>query len=168
MPPDKTGLYSFVSQEVKQTRFQIDGILLPYFRRPDLPVYFVEVMGYKQKEGESLYHAFFSEVNLYLNDYRPQNDWRGIILFTERRFDPQTREEIRQMLGLDELKQTRFYQEIAQEERAAGAEVERDRLLALAIPALLEAGLSVEQVASKLKTDIPTIERIIQLQQVQN
>ncbi|MBW4444156.1 MAG: Rpn family recombination-promoting nuclease/putative transposase [Plectolyngbya sp. WJT66-NPBG17] len=38
--------------------------------------------------GDSFYHAFFAEINLYLNDYRPPNDWRGVILFTERRFDP--------------------------------------------------------------------------------
>ena len=35
------------------------------------------------------------------------------------------REAIRQMLALDELKQTRFYQEIAEEERAE----ERERML---------------------------------------
>jgi predicted transposase YdaD len=61
------------------------------------------------------------------------------------------------MLGLDELKQTRFYQEIAEEER--------EEVLALAIPALLEAGLTVEQIATKLKTDVPTVERIVQQQQ---
>jgi hypothetical protein len=60
---------------------------------------------------------------------------------------------IRQMLGLDELKQTRFYQEIAEEER--------EEVLALAIPALL----TVEQIATKLKTDVPTVERIMQQQQ---
>jgi hypothetical protein len=67
---------------------------------------------------------------------------------------------IRQMLGLDELKQTRFYQEIAEEER--------EGVLALAIPALLEAGLTVEQIATKLKTDVPTVERIVQQQEPQN
>jgi predicted transposase/invertase (TIGR01784 family) len=87
-PSPQRGLYSFVSQEVKETRFQIDGILLPHHRRPDLPIYFLEVQGYPQKKGDSFYHAFFAEINLYLNDYRPPNDWRGVILFTERRFDP--------------------------------------------------------------------------------
>jgi len=61
------------------------------------------------------------------------------------------------MLGLDELKQTRFYQEIAEEER--------EGMLALAIPALLEAGLTIDQIATKLKIDVPTAERIMQQQQ---
>jgi predicted transposase YdaD len=41
----------------------------------------------------------------------------------------------------------------------------RDRLLALAVPALLEAGLTAEQIASRLETDLATIERILQQQQ---
>lgn len=80
------------------------------------------------------------------------------------KFPTLDREAIRQMLGLDELKQTRFYQEIAEEERSE----ERDRLLALAVPALLEAGLTTEQIATKLKTDVATVERITREQQNQN
>ncbi|MBW4474459.1 MAG: Rpn family recombination-promoting nuclease/putative transposase [Stenomitos rutilans HA7619-LM2] len=249
MTAPEDGMYSFVSQEVKQTRFQIDGILVPHYRRPELPIYFIEVQGYKQKDTESLYHNFFSEINLYLNDYRPQNDWRGVIIFTERRFDPGlpqhyqdyaksirlqriyldrmaeetegrsleveaiqligvkeqktaeraralinrarrevtdvsslaevielvntvcvykfpdlSREEIETMLGLSDLRQTKVFQEA----KAEGAEEERDRLLLLAVPALLEAGFTTEQIASKLKTDVPTINRIIQQQHGQN
>jgi len=48
------------------------------------------------------------------------------------------------------VKNTRFYQEIAEE------------TLSLAIPALLRAGLSVEQIAVELATDVQTVERIIQ------
>lgn len=251
--PAETGLYSFVSQEVKQTRFQIDGILLPHHRRPDLPIYFIEVMGYKQKPGESLYHNFLSEINLYLNDYRPPNDWCGILLFTERRFDPgipahyteyatsariqrlyldrmtdaveghslefgaiqliglkkdkvgqraralveraQTeltdvttlseilelisticvykfstlsRQEIETMLGLSELRQTKVFQEAKAEGEAEGEAKERDRLLALAVPSFLEFGLTLEQIATKLQTDVPTIQRIIEQKQHQN
>jgi predicted transposase YdaD len=76
------------------------------------------------------------------------------------KFPEQTREEIRQMLGLNELKQTRFYQEIAEEER--------DLLLGRAIPSLLKLGLSVEQIAASLETDVPTVERIIEQQQELN
>ncbi len=88
------------------------------------------------------------------------------------KFPTLEREAIRQMLGLDELKQTRFYQEIAEEERvegrAEGREEERERMLSLTIPSFLELGLTVEQVAEKLKTDVPTVERIIRQQREQN
>lgn len=76
------------------------------------------------------------------------------------------------MFERGDLKQTRFYQEIAEEERvegrAEGREEERERMLSLAVPSFLELGLTVEQVAEKLKTDVPTVERIIQQQREQN
>jgi len=40
--------------------------------------------------------------------------------------------------------------------------------LALAVPGFLEFGLTVEQIAHRLQTDVPTIERIIQQQQTRN
>jgi len=65
--------YSFGSQEVKETRFQIDGIFTPPADAPELPIVFAEVMGYRD-DRRSLYHGFFTEVNLYLNDFQPLND----------------------------------------------------------------------------------------------
>ena len=83
----RTGSYAFGSQEVKQTRFQLDGILNPPPYASDLPIVFVEVMGYKDRK-RSFYHGFFTEINLYLNDYQPPNDWIGVVIFTEKRLDP--------------------------------------------------------------------------------
>jgi predicted transposase/invertase (TIGR01784 family) len=71
------------------------------------------------------------------------------------KFPSLNREEIRQMLGLDELKETRFYKEIEED------------VFARAIPALLKAGLSVEQIAEQLETTPETIERIMQQQREQ-
>lgn len=84
------------------------------------------------------------------------------------KFPTLEREAIRQMLGLDELKQTRFYQEIAEEERVEGREEGREEVFALVIPSFLEQGMTVEQIAEKLKTDVTTIERLIQQRQEQN
>jgi predicted transposase/invertase (TIGR01784 family) len=86
--PPQQGLYTLISQEVKQTRFQIDGVLLPHHRRADLPIYFLEVMGYKPKQGKHFYQELITEIHLYLNDYRPQNDWRAVVIYTQRSFDP--------------------------------------------------------------------------------
>lgn len=240
LPSSHGGNYSFVSQEVKQTRFQIDGILLPHHRRADLPIYFVEVQGYRdRRKGENFYYGFFSEVFLYLNDYRPQNDWKGVVIFTEKRFDPGlpehfceytsgtrlqriyldetpeeweghslevsaiqligvneaiapekgralverarvsvtdakalhdilelistifvykfgnlSREEIESMLGLSELKQTKVYQEAKLEGKLEG-KLE-------AVPVLLEAGLTVEQIASRLGLEITAVMDVAQ------
>lgn len=85
-PTPRASTYSFVSQEVKQTRFQIDGIFLPPIYASELPIYFVEVQAYKDRKA-TLYPSFFAEIFLYINDYSPVNDWRGVLIFTERRFD---------------------------------------------------------------------------------
>jgi len=58
------------------------------------------------------------------------------------KFPQKSREEIEQMLGVSELKQTRVYQEALEEsERKAKLE---------AVPRLLALGLSVDQVAGAL------------------
>ena len=240
----RTGSYAFGSQEVKALSFRIDGILNPPLYATDLPIVFVEVQGYPDRQ-QILYHSFFAEIFLYLRDYQPTNDWLGILIFTKRSLAPRLprhfqdyadsprlkrvyldelpadladrsielgvlqligikdevapdrarqlvaqaraevtdvternrivelvlatlvykfptleREAIRQMLGLDELKQTRFYQEAKEDGR--------EELLALAIPSFLELGLSVEQIAEKLRASVETVERIIRQQNEQN
>lgn len=80
------------------------------------------------------------------------------------KFPTLDREAIRQMLGLDELKQTRFYQEIAEEERSE----ERDRLLSRAIPGFLKLGLTAEQIAEQMQVDVATVERIIREEKLQD
>ncbi|UBF24260.1 Rpn family recombination-promoting nuclease/putative transposase [Kovacikia minuta CCNUW1] len=86
-PNPRGAIYRFTSEEVKQTSFRIDGILTPPPNTPDQPLYFIEVMGYRDRKGD-LYPGFFSEIFLYLNRYRPQNDWRAVLIFTQRRLDP--------------------------------------------------------------------------------
>ena len=59
------------------------------------------------------------------------------------------------MLGLDELKQTRFYQEVKQEGR--------EETLTQLVPMLLNLGATVEQIAAQLQVDVETVQRFIQL-----
>ncbi|MDX2241259.1 MAG: Rpn family recombination-promoting nuclease/putative transposase [Leptolyngbyaceae cyanobacterium bins.302] len=82
-----SGTYAFGSQEVKQLSFRIDGILTPP-SSADLPIAFVEVQGYPDRQ-KILYHRFFAEIFLYLRDYQPANDWMAILVFTKRSLDPQ-------------------------------------------------------------------------------
>ena len=80
--------YGFGSQEVKQTAFTIDGILIPPIYATNLPIFFVETQAYKDKKGENIYYRFFGEIYLYLKDYQPSNDWRAVLIFTKKSFDP--------------------------------------------------------------------------------
>ena len=69
------------------------------------------------------------------------------------KFPNLSRQEVEQMLGLSELKQTRVYQEALAEGRQEG---ER-RIQLQAVPKLLAFGLSVEQVAQALGLDVETV-----------
>jgi predicted transposase/invertase (TIGR01784 family) len=61
--------------------------LVPPIYATDLPIFFVEIQGYKDTK-RVLYSSFFSQIFLYLHDYQPSNDWRGILIFTKRNLDP--------------------------------------------------------------------------------
>lgn len=86
-PPERNVTYHFASQEVKQTSFRIDGILVPPTEAIDLPIVFVEVQGYRDR-NHVLYSSFFSQIFLYLHDYQPSNDWYAVLIFTKRSLDP--------------------------------------------------------------------------------
>jgi predicted transposase/invertase (TIGR01784 family) len=235
--------YTFGSHEIKQTSLRADGILLP--RSPKSPIVFVEAQGYLDRKNE-VYPSFFAKVFMYLRDQTPVNDWRAVMLFTKRKFDPgvpihyqdflitqrlqlvyldemasaiedqslevsliqlftmkrplafdrakvileqsqqQTsdaieqqrvlewivtvfvhkfpklsREEIKTMLGTKaELKKTRFYQEIQEEEREVGKEEGKEEVRMTVIPMLLKAGISAEEIAQQLNISLKQVKAI--------
>ncbi len=76
------------------------------------------------------------------------------------KFPRLSRQEVEEMLGLSELKQTKVYQEALSEGREEG---ER-RIQFRAVPQLLEFGLSVEQVAQALGLDVESVRLVAQNQ----
>ena len=74
--------YKFISAEVKEKAFRFDGIFMP--DREDQPLYFVEVQFQNKSD---FYWEFIAEINLYLNQYKPVQDWKAIALFAQRRFE---------------------------------------------------------------------------------
>ncbi len=228
--------YTFGSYEIKQTSLRGDGILLP--KSLNSPIFFVEAQGYLDRKNE-VYPSFFAKIFMYLRDQTPVNDWRAVMMFTERKFDPGlpihyqdflitqrlqlvyldelpsgigeaslevsliqlfamkeplafdrarallnqaqadnsnaieqqrvlewivtvfvhkfpklSREEIKTMLGTKaELKKTRFYQEIQEEEREAARMI--------AIPILLNAGVMVEEIARKFNISVEQVKAIV-------
>jgi predicted transposase/invertase (TIGR01784 family) len=74
--------YRFISAEIKEKAFRFDGIFLP--EQEDLPIYFVEV---QFQEKPDFYWEFIAEINLYLNQYKPVQDWKAVALFAQRRFE---------------------------------------------------------------------------------
>ncbi|NJM45791.1 MAG: Rpn family recombination-promoting nuclease/putative transposase [Alkalinema sp. RU_4_3] len=82
-PPKTT--YTFGSHEIKQTSLRADGILEP--KSPKSPIVFVEAQGYLDRENK-VYPSFFAKIFMYLRDETPVNDWRAVMVFTQRKYDP--------------------------------------------------------------------------------
>jgi predicted transposase/invertase (TIGR01784 family) len=80
-PIENADYYQFTSAEIKEKAFRFDGIFLP--DREDQPIYFVEVQFQNKPD---FYWEFIAEINLYLNQYRPVQDWKAVALFAQRRF----------------------------------------------------------------------------------
>lgn len=78
------------------------------------------------------------------------------------KFPNLSREELEAMLRLSELKQTRVYQEALEEGREEGREEGKLEAKLEMIPVLRELGLSIEQIAERLKLDLEIIRQRVQ------
>ncbi len=75
--------YQFVSAEIKEKSFRFDGVFLPDVI--DKPIILIEV---QFQPKEDFYWEFFAEIFLYLNQYRPKQNWQAVAIFARRSFDP--------------------------------------------------------------------------------
>ncbi len=88
------------------------------------------------------------------------------------KFPQLSREEIEAMFGLNELKQTRVYQEAkaegVEEGRQEGLEEGRQEGLEegklAAVPLLLKAGMTPEEIAEQLGLDLAAVQKVAQQQ----
>jgi len=70
--------YGFISQEIKQTAFRLDGIAEPPADRPDAPRGFIEV---QFQPEEDFYPRFFSEILLHLRQYPGVHPWQAVVIY---------------------------------------------------------------------------------------
>ncbi|GAB4216869.1 MAG: Rpn family recombination-promoting nuclease/putative transposase [Synechococcales cyanobacterium] len=102
--PDLASSYEFSSREVKELAFRLDGVFLP--QEAHQPIYFLEV---QYQRVETFYWRFITEIFVYLNQYQPEHDWLGVVLFSSRTVDPglprvyRSLEQQLRILYLDEL-----------------------------------------------------------------
>nr|WP_263012723.1 Rpn family recombination-promoting nuclease/putative transposase [Laspinema sp. D3b] len=73
-----------------------------------------------------------------------------------------TTQEIEAMFGLDELKQTRYFQEVAAKAEEKGKLKGKVEGKLESVPNLLEMGLTVQQIALALQLDIEQVRQVIQ------
>jgi predicted transposase/invertase (TIGR01784 family) len=76
------------------------------------------------------------------------------------KFNNLTRQEIEAMFTFEDLKQTRYFRDVAEEERKKG-KLET-------VPLLIELGLSVEEIATRLDVDIEAVRKVAEKSGDQN
>ncbi|MTJ49507.1 DUF2887 domain-containing protein, partial [Dolichospermum sp. UHCC 0259] len=81
-PKENAAGYQFTSVEVKEKAFRFDGIFMP--DSEEKPIYFVEVQFQNKPE---FYWELITEINIYLNQYKPEQDWQAVALFAKRSLD---------------------------------------------------------------------------------
>jgi predicted transposase/invertase (TIGR01784 family) len=134
--------YRFISAEIKQKAFRFDGIFLP--DREDLPIYFVEV---QFQEKPDFYWEFIAEINLYLNQYKPVQDWKAVALFAQRRFEVKSLTAYQQEL-INNHRIIRVYlDELPSGSIGVG-------LIQLILAQKAQAPLLVQQLLARAKTEI--------------
>jgi len=76
--------YKFQSVEVKEKAFRLDGIFYPP-NNTKLLIYFVEV---QCQDKPDFYWDLVAEIAIYLKQYKPQQQWKAVAIFSKRSYDP--------------------------------------------------------------------------------
>jgi len=104
--PEQAARYQFTSREVKQLAFRLDGLFLPKNETLDQPFYVVEV---QFQRDDNLYYRLFTELFIFLNQYKPPYPWRVVVIYPSRRMEREQPLQFRELFSrvtriyLDEL-----------------------------------------------------------------
>jgi predicted transposase/invertase (TIGR01784 family) len=82
LPPDRAANYRFDAVEIKKS-YRLDGLFVPTLR--NLPVYIVEVQFRRDKR---FFPNLFAKVFSYLEANDPDQDWRAVAIFVDRKTEP--------------------------------------------------------------------------------
>jgi predicted transposase/invertase (TIGR01784 family) len=76
--------FDYSAPVIKDTEFRLDGLLTPVSDDPNLPLVFLECQ--MQKDTE-FYSRYLAEIFLYLNQYKVQRPWYGLLILQNRNQD---------------------------------------------------------------------------------
>ena len=92
--------YEFTSREIKELARRFDGIFLPKTDYGSKIIYFVEVQFQVKSD---FYYRFFTEIFVYLGQYKPKNDWRAVAVFASRSLDPGVPMQYRGLVNAEQV-----------------------------------------------------------------
>ena len=111
--PYRSESYRFVSEEIKQTSFRIDGLFKPTEPNPEQPLIFAEV---QYQPDNDFYGRFFSEIALYCYRQKPARHWLALVIYPNRAVEKSASIEFKPFMDLPQLQ--RIYLEDYQDRPA--------------------------------------------------
>jgi len=107
--------YEFSSVEVKEKAFRFDGIFSPTDKNK--PIYLIEVQFQAKPD---FYWEYLSEIFLYLNQYRPEQEWKAIAIFGKRSYEPELRSHVEEMISCQRIQRVYLEDFIGRETKSFG------------------------------------------------
>ncbi len=99
--PYEQNSYQFLSEEIKQTGFRIDGIFKPINGNPERPIIFAEV---QYQPDPNFYGRFFTEIMLYLYRQTSGPCWLAFVIYPDRKTEKPANPAFQPLLGLPQIK----------------------------------------------------------------
>ncbi|TYQ25519.1 Rpn family recombination-promoting nuclease/putative transposase [Pseudanabaena sp. UWO311] len=109
--------YKFSSVEIKEKAFRFDGIFMPETK--DKPIFLAEV---QFQPKENFYSEFLAEIFLYLNQYRPIQDWQAVAIFARHNCEPAPDKFSQELIALGRIKRV-YLEDLRQETDSHGIEI---------------------------------------------
>jgi predicted transposase/invertase (TIGR01784 family) len=109
--------YKFSSAEIKEKAFRFDGIFMPTAK--DKPIFLAEV---QFQPKEDFYSEFLAEIFLYLNQYRPIQDWQAVAIFARHNSEPTPDKFCQELITLGRIKRV-YLEDLPQETNSHGIEI---------------------------------------------
>ena len=98
---EQASAYEFISEEVKQTAFSIDGVYKPKQPQTELPLIFIEV---QFQPDNDFYARFFTEIMIYLYQHKSEQHWLALVIYPKRSTEKLPSLAFDHVLNLPQLK----------------------------------------------------------------
>lgn len=118
----------------------------------------LQLLGTKPREAPAKGRLLINRTRQELTDLTVQRNFIELVetVFVYK-FPELNSQELGEMLGLGDLKQTRVYQEAEQ----AGRDEKQDEMLAKMVPKLMKRGMTVEEIAADFELAVDTIQPFV-------
>ncbi len=136
--------YEFSSVEVKEKAFRFDGIFSPTDNNK--PIYLLEVQFQAKPD---FYWEYLSEIFLYLNQYRPEQEWKAIAIFGKRSYEPELRSHVEEMISCQRIQRVYLEDLIGRETKSFGIGI-----IQLILASESQAVAIAKQLGEKLEREI--------------